>query len=85
MLWPSSSGNGTRIDETSPEGRDDGGSSRAIYTPAKGAYRLRGRGEVDRIRRIISRTNRPLLEKGWVVATNKGGYVLSDAGHAALK
>ncbi|WP_186156659.1 hypothetical protein [Burkholderia gladioli] len=56
-----------------------------IYTPAKGAYRLRGRGEVDHIRCFSSRTIRPLLEKGWVVATNTGCYVATEAGKAALK
>lgn len=56
-----------------------------IYTPAKGAYRLRGRGEVDRIRCFSSRTVRPLLEKGWIVATGTGGYVATETGKAALK
>ncbi|MDC6127293.1 hypothetical protein PPH41_04720 [Burkholderia gladioli] len=56
-----------------------------IYTPAKGAYRLRGRGEVDCIVCFSSRTIKPLLDKGWVVATDTGGYVATEAGKAALK
>jgi hypothetical protein len=56
-----------------------------IYTPAKGAYRLRGRGEVDHIRCFSSRTIRPLLERGWIVATSAGCYVATEAGRAALK
>lgn len=55
-----------------------------IYTPAKGAFRLRGRGEVDHIRCFSSKTIGPLLERGWIVATNAGCYVATEAGKSAL-